>query len=128
MVYPIQRQHQYTNNHYYPQMPIQKDGNGIQQSFKERFLSSSPIGSLVTKGFSDISGTLTNVDKVVKVVRSAAPIVQEYGPMIKNLPAMYKMVKALSQIEDENNVQERPGKEESKRQDVSGHSTPKLYI
>src|SRR5690625_4446351 len=110
MVYPImpqQRGHlqprgNYVANNRFPShINRTTNSNGVQQFFKNLSNRNSYIGTLATKGLGDISKTLSNVDQVIKVVKSATPIVQEYGPMVKNLPAMYRMVKAFSQIEDD---------------------------
>jgi|SRR5690625_2280002 len=143
MVFPIMPQQR---NNYQPRMNyftnnrlpanINQPANGIQQIFKNISNPDSSMGTLATKGFGNISKTLSNVDQVIKVVQSATPIVQEYGPMVKNLPAMYRMVKALSQIEDNDDDRSEPKKETStisedidRQEDLfQGESTPRLYI
>src|SRR5690625_5114571 len=149
MVFPIMPQQR---NNYQPRMNyftnnrlpanINQPANGIQQIFKNISNPDSSMGTLATKGFGNISKTLSNVDQVIKVVQSATPIVQEYGPMVKNLPAMYRMVKAFSQIEDDDNgrktvhnenlsIDEPVDKEViNERVNVlpTGESTPRMYI
>src|SRR5690625_2003681 len=67
--------------------------SGIQQLI-QRFTNPNAGGtSLTTKGINGISNTLNNVQQVLKVIQSATPNVQVYGPLIKNLPVMYKMYK-----------------------------------
>jgi len=103
--------------------------------------------AMISKGADGLAKTLTNVQKILKVVDTAAPIIKQYGPMIKNLPAMYKMMKALKDIEstddetDNDKIEEadkddktETSKTEEKaekiieKQDDSGYSKPKLYI
>lgn len=54
---------------------------------------------LVSKGLGGFANILDNVQQVLRVVETTAPIIQEYGPMVKNLPAMYRMVKAFKSID-----------------------------
>lgn len=103
--------------------------------------------SLTTKGIHGLSSTLNNVQQVLRVVQSATPIIQEYGPLIKNLPAMYKMYKAMKDINDEDEEKEinelkseteldqtdvsdqKPIKKQAPQTDQQkGQSIPKLYI
>lgn len=145
MVFPIMpqqrnnyqpRMNHFTNNRLPSHINKPANANGIQQIFKNISNPDSSIGTLATKGFGNISKTLSNVDQVIKVVQSATPIVQEYGPMVKNLPAMYRMVKALSQIEDNDDDRSDQGGETStigedidRKDDLFlGESTPRLYI
>ena len=44
---------------------------------------------------SSISSMMTNVQKILKVAESVGPMVQQYGPVVKNIPAMLKIYKAL---------------------------------
>lgn len=151
MVFPIMpqqrndyypRTNHYVNNRLPSHINRSTNTNGIQQIFRNLSNPNSSIGTLATKGFGDISKTLSNVDQVIKVVQSATPIVQEYGPMVKNLPAMYRMVKAFSQIEDDQDNQTDQKIEktstnqsvikenivEQKADPFKGESTPRLYI
>ncbi|MGY0691720.1 VrrA/YqfQ family protein [Virgibacillus sp. FSP13] len=58
-------------------------------------------GSLPTRTAGGLSGTLNNVQQVLKIAQSAAPMVQQYGPMVKNIPTMFKMLKAFKDIDNE---------------------------
>lgn len=42
-----------------------------------------------------ISSMMTNVQKVLKTAESIGPMVQQYGPVVRNIPAMFKIYKAL---------------------------------
>lgn len=132
--------------------PQQRVG-GIQQLI-QRFTNPTSSGTpLTTKGISGLSNTLNNVQQVLRVVQSAAPLVEEYGPMIKNLPAMYKMYKAMKDMSNEEGEDGEEGntereqssttktaiqeteqrnnesiKVENKSNDSLGQSIPKLYI
>lgn len=67
----------------------------------QSLLRPDKISSFATKGADGLSKTLGNVQQVLKVIQTTAPIVQQYGPMIKNLPALYRMMKAVNEIDDE---------------------------
>jgi hypothetical protein len=101
-------------------------------------------------------GMLTNVQKMLGVAQNVVPMVQQYGPLIKNLPAMVRIWKELKPADEgesgqtenktEKNVQENKKKttsstkkrtipkaksEENKETastKTSKPSTPKLYI
>ncbi|MGM8366726.1 VrrA/YqfQ family protein [Virgibacillus sp. W0181] len=49
---------------------------------------------------------MTNVQQVLQVVQSAAPIVQQYGPMVKNIPMMYHMFKAFKEMDNDTEDEE----------------------
>ncbi|RFA37292.1 hypothetical protein CAI16_02120 [Virgibacillus dokdonensis] len=109
------------------------------------------VGSgFLSKGVGGLSGALDNVQQVLNVVQNAAPIVQEYGPMVKNLPRMYRMMKAFNSLNDEdiedkekNNTEAisnddllntstvqaeySTGKQEENNKQI-GKSVPKLFI
>lgn len=96
----------------------------------------------INRGISGFSGVLENIQKVLKLVETTTPLIQEYGPMIKNLPAMYRMVKALKEVDisDEPNQKEKTQQqteegnenvkesEQKETKNRTGLSTPKLYI
>lgn len=63
--------------------------------------SAQTLSTMATKGVEGLSKTLYNVQQVLRIVQSAAPMVQQYGPMVKNLPMMYRMLKAFKELEDE---------------------------
>lgn len=49
-------------------------------------------------GVGGLSGMISNTQKAIETVQKAAPVVQQvrqYGPLIRNLPSMYKMLKAI---------------------------------
>lgn len=115
-------------------------GGGVTQSLAQ------------SGGVSTLSKTLGGVQQVLGVVQSTAPLVQEYGPMIKNLPSMYRMMKAFKTFSKEDSEEiseeerippERPNqtaeinkqpeqmakiKEEPVQNREKGVSTPRLYV
>ncbi|MHA6251150.1 VrrA/YqfQ family protein [Oceanobacillus sp. CAU 1775] len=92
----------------------------------------------INKGINGLNNILGYTQQFLRVVETTSPIIQEYGPMIKNLPAMYKMVKAFKEINDETEAdveKVEDVKSETTVDTVSlsnpkrdGISLPKLYI
>jgi len=60
-----------------------------------------PSNSIVKSGWGGLTKTLDSVQQILNMVQSTAPFIQEYGPMLKNLPAMYRMMKAFKEFENE---------------------------
>ncbi|SDQ55971.1 VrrA/YqfQ family protein [Virgibacillus salinus] len=142
MVWPIQPQN--PSNH------ILQNRGGFQgvpqephlQDLMHRFLPPQYAQNLLSPNrIGGLTQTLNNIQKVLKVVQSTAPIVQQYAPIAKNLPTMFKLMKALNEDDDtESESEEQTSRIESKndhkhstnnqntsKRDV-GKSTPKLYI
>ena len=42
-----------------------------------------------------ISGFLNNTQQVIKTAQTIGPMIQQYGPIVKNLPAMWKLYRGL---------------------------------
>jgi hypothetical protein len=62
--------------------------------------NASPMGSMLgnlqnAANPSSLSSMMTNVQKVLKVAESVGPMVQQYGPIVRNIPAMFKIYQAL---------------------------------
>ncbi|GGF09878.1 hypothetical protein GCM10010954_05460 [Halobacillus andaensis] len=47
------------------------------------------------------AGWLNQIQGALKAMQSAAPMVKEYGPMMKNLPAMINMMKIMNESDEE---------------------------
>ncbi|GAA0611286.1 hypothetical protein GCM10009001_30660 [Virgibacillus siamensis] len=131
MVWPMQQQPErnYIGNFPFDQqMPPDNRMNRMMPAQKiQSFLSPERIGT--------ITNTLTKVQQVLKTVENAAPIIQQYGPMVKNLPMMFKIMKALKENDgtevDEDESMAENMEEESFHEDeaeFTGSSQPKLFI
>ncbi|MBD7935830.1 hypothetical protein H9655_02205 [Cytobacillus sp. Sa5YUA1] len=46
----------------------------------------------------NISGFLTNTQKFLNTAGQIAPMVQQYGPMVKNIPSMWKLYRGLKNM------------------------------
>jgi hypothetical protein len=97
-------------------------------------------------------GLLTNVQKMLGVAQNVMPMVQQYGPLIKNLPAMIRIWRELKPANEEESAEEskteknekktasstkkrtvpKAAKSDENKRAESGKapkpSTPKLYI
>ncbi|AZV44414.1 hypothetical protein BAOM_3805 [Peribacillus asahii] len=58
-----------------------------------------------------ITNLLNNTQKVLQAAEQFTPIVQQYGPMIKNLPSMWNIIQAFSS--NDNDKKEEPKQEEN---------------
>ncbi|WP_010678146.1 YqfQ protein [Bacillus timonensis] len=97
---------------------------------------------------SNLSSMLGNVQKTLKMAESVVPMVQQYGPLMKNIPSMIKMYSAIKNAGNEENTgnaeeeengtislsdvtsdgEELKNEEEQQKAKGSGKSVPKLYI
>jgi hypothetical protein len=100
-----------------------------------------------------IHSFLNNTQQVLKTAQSVGPMIQQYGPLVKNLPAMWKLYKGMKDLPDqEETVSETktadeqmkesrkkkktagraeesvPSKKTSPAKPKRGESTPKLFI
>ncbi|WP_249871816.1 YqfQ family protein [Oceanobacillus saliphilus] len=129
MIFPP-RQHY---DQYEHPMERQSGHGAFPSKFTSKFLGGNTVNS--------ISKTLDTVQHILNMIQSSTPIIEEYGPMIKNLPAMYRMMKAFKEIEgsDEENTKTSYKAEDTKietvtpvepvkKTEVKGISRPKLYI
>jgi hypothetical protein len=62
-------------------------------------------------------GMLTNIQKMLGIAQNVMPMVQQYGPFIKNLPAMVKILRELKTTDQEENKTEN--KTENKKKTTS---------
>ncbi|MFP7493854.1 VrrA/YqfQ family protein [Terribacillus saccharophilus] len=124
-------------------------GRSVQAAAKAALpASSSPTGKF------SLLDMLNHTQNALKAAESFMPMVQEYGPMVKNLPSMLRMMKALKDIdfdEEEDavpekeeevkekneqekeqaprtHVEEEKASDQHEKQRKSGESLPKLFI
>jgi YqfQ-like protein len=114
--------------------------------------ASSGVGNIFSKLFSGVNGTgiantLGNVQKMTQMAGTVIPTVQQYGPMVKNLPSLLKIFKevnsddgttekksttaaitqATTQTTTQENVQPTISSGPQKTEQ-GGKSNPKMYI
>ncbi|WP_042223640.1 VrrA/YqfQ family protein [Oceanobacillus manasiensis] len=151
MVFPSPRGQQFQrpiehrqNPFMFPNRNVSPSRQGLP-SLLGKFTNQQASAGLINKGVGGLSSTLNNVQQVLKVVQSTAPIVQEYGPMVKNLPSMYRMMKAFKDLEaedkksDDKPIESKDNKYEKEqvsksqsskhiKRETSGDSKPILFI
>lgn len=63
-----------------------------------------------------LSGILNNTQQVLKTAQSIGPMIQQYGPLVKNIPMMWKLYKGFKDLPSgettEENTSESPFMEE----------------
>lgn len=149
MVWPIQQQR--PNSSMVPHHDFFRGGMHQPQTPREwqQFLPPQVSQNLLSPERIDgFSQKLTNVQQILNVVQKTAPIVQQYGPMVKNLPMLFKLMKAFN--EDDSEPDDSSGHENQAENDKeldiavapmkedksrkmnetvkTGESTPKLFI
>lgn len=103
-----------------------------------------------------LSGMLANTQKVLQAAEQVTPMIQQYGPIVKNIPSMWKIYQGLKNsgstdstdstdsseetpkeaVEDTSPKEENitvteelvPAKKPRKKRATQGDSSPKLYI
>ncbi|QTM99592.1 hypothetical protein ERJ70_09955 [Sediminibacillus dalangtanensis] len=80
----------------------------------QRFTQPSAVSQFpaAAGGGSKLTSTLGNVQQAIKMAQSAMPVIQQYGPMVKNIPMMINMLKAFNE-EDGSDVDEETAKSEA---------------
>ncbi|MFD2209111.1 VrrA/YqfQ family protein [Virgibacillus halophilus] len=109
-------------------VPSQGTGNGLTSMLKGIFGAGNtgftqtgmPFSSMAQTGVGSggFAGSLQNIQQILKMVETTAPMIKQYGPMVRNLPAMFKMMKALSSMEsgDDDNSEESVESEEKEEE------------
>ncbi|WP_077309113.1 VrrA/YqfQ family protein [Terribacillus halophilus] len=82
-----------------------------------------PASTSTSSGIS-LLDMVNHTQSALKAAESFMPMVQEYGPMVKNLPSMLKMMKALKDIDFDEEEDKEEGKtaEEKKEANMSPSS------
>jgi hypothetical protein len=132
----------------------QARGPGGVQTASRAASSGGGVGSLLQtlSNPNSLTGFLDNTQKVLNSVQSITPMIQQYGPLVKNIPMMWKLYKGFKDLPTEEQSGENnpdlmaeesaPSPEEPKkrtnrvvptdtgddRKRPNGPSVPKLYI
>lgn len=87
-----------------------------------------------------INSFLSQTQQVLGTAKQFGPMVQQYGPVVKNIPSMWKMYRAMKdapEAEQEPKIVEasvQPSKEppaktvKPQKKKIEGKSVPKMYI
>lgn len=94
----------------------------------------SPLKGLAAKGFNGLAKTLDHVQSFANMMETAGPMIEKYKPVVKNLPMMLQMLKAMqdTNISDDQETSKTTTKKSNSSQEQTsnqqGISRPKLYI
>ena len=134
----------------------QPRGLGGVQTAGRAASSGGGVGSLLQtlSNPTSLTGFLNNTQQVLNSVQSITPMIQQYGPLVKNIPMMWKLYKGFKDLPTEEQSEEikpdlmaeesasspaEPKKKSKKKRVVqsdtveekkrpNGPSVPKLYI
>ncbi len=130
---------------------------GMQTATRAVPSGSRGVGSILQtlSNPDNLTGFLNNTQQVLKTAQSIGPMIQQYGPIVKNLPMMWKLYKGFKDLptearsEDEKNnpimeeqsvpLEEEPKRKPKRKKNLenepvaarkqhNGPSIPKLYI
>lgn len=134
---PVRRDPFLPQQRFGPQQPQRPSGGlpGILQKILNRGSKGAqttaraalPATSSSSGGVS-LLDMLNHTQSALKAAESFMPMVQEYGPMVKNLPSMLKMMKALKDInfdDDEEEASETEVKDKNEGKDNSEDDSKK---
>ncbi|MFG6118382.1 VrrA/YqfQ family protein [Thalassobacillus sp. B23F22_16] len=83
-----------------------------KQGFLSKLLAKRGAGAAARGGFgavqgggTDFASMLGNAQQVLKVAQSAAPMIQQYGPMVKNIPTLINLWKIMREPDGETETQ-----------------------
>ncbi|AIE60767.1 VrrA/YqfQ family protein [Bacillus methanolicus] len=99
--------------------------HGMQSGgFPGRNLASSPSapgGSSILKTLSNpqaVNGFLNNTQQVLKAAQSIGPIIQQYGPIAKNLPAMWKLYRGFKNAKTDTETSDHESVDQTTNKDT----------
>lgn len=76
-----------------------------------------------------INQFLGRTEQVIKTAQQIKPVVEQYGPVVKNLPSMFKVLRAFNEHTPEESQNEKPKQAvQRKKREEKGISRPKLYV
>lgn len=91
------------------------------------FLNKNRLGG--TNSLYLLQNAIGRIYQILRYIELSGPYIDKYGPVIKEMPTMYKLMKAINEISNETDDDnfEIPVLNEGKTQIIK-QSTPKLYI
>src|SRR5690625_2986609 len=92
------------------------------------FSQEHPLKQMAVKGVSGLSKTLDHLQSFANMLESAGPVIEKYKPVVKNLPMMLQMLKAMQNTEINEQVNPSKGQKNTTEHEREGISKPKLYI
>lgn len=74
--------------------------SGIQRLLQK--IGPNPfINSTGIKTGGGLTQSLANLQQILKMTQSVTPLIQQYGPIVKNLPSMLSLLKAFQETEED---------------------------
>lgn len=80
-------------------------GAGAAAAVSQAAASSASSGGILQSIMNpaNLTSMLNNTQKVLQAAESFSPLVQQYGPLVKNLPAMWKLYRGLNDVDTTEN-------------------------
>ncbi|SER09757.1 VrrA/YqfQ family protein [Piscibacillus halophilus] len=98
-------------NSRFPQMPSGLTGQTgtFPQNFSPFFnqMASQGLSSSVPSGLG-VTSRLDQIKSIINLVEKSAPVIKQYGPMVKNVPTMFRLLKEMNNLEDQEDSSEEP--------------------
>ncbi|SDB90795.1 YqfQ-like protein [Pelagirhabdus alkalitolerans] len=132
----------FTPQTYYPYSPYQSYYYPPSQQYYIPNKPTPPLTQILDKfnlKGKDLNHTMQQLQQLAKLSQTITPLVQQYGPVIKNIPNMLALLKQFQKQSNEPTLK-RPEQTTLASEDNlykietidtqvgSGHSAPKLYV
>ena len=106
-------------------------GNAMQSAMQSGMQPSMQIPAQLktaTESTGGLTHSLGNVQPVLKVAQQATPLIRGYGRMVKNAPKLISMLKAFSEMqEDDESDNEQDSEEVEKKDDEFDNDLDALF-
>jgi hypothetical protein len=116
--------------------------SGMLNNFINQAPTSQGTSNFLSNLLSNPSGMMTNIQKVMDVANHVGPMIQQYGPMMRNIPALIRLYTELNSSDDEESNKDedkeneeakvlpftKEKKKDEKTRKTNKGSSPKLYI
>lgn len=86
------------------------------------------LKQLAIRGVNGLTKTLDHLQTFANAMESAGPIIEKYKPVVKNLPMMLQMLRAMQETEEKEAPKDSKKPHEPSQRELDGLSKPKLYI
>ncbi|WP_181348401.1 VrrA/YqfQ family protein [Thalassobacillus sp. CUG 92003] len=68
-------------------------------------------------------GWLSNIENIVKMAKTAAPYIEQYGPYVKNVPAMINLMKIMNEPDEDDEDNASSSESSNDTQNKSYHAS-----
>lgn len=129
----------YMPHSFHTPYPLHGPIEHVPQMTRDKNILSRLFGggqSVGSAGGMDLMKMLTNTQRIIGVTRQVAPLVQQYGPLVRNLPAIWQILRqpdepspSLPSAKQPISISSEEAIELKDEQNtINGLPTPKLYI